>query len=479
MSVTFDKQTMSVEFSGETITFEQLNIKTNPEITQATEITITAAVKEIEENVFKDFYNLETINYEGSYIDWCKIKFKNRFSNPLFYTPNYGKCLVPTEGFDGYINTEKPDPVLYLTDVEYIPECTFYDLARNEQYANVFPFEDIVFGASLKEIGDYAFYGLNNVSNINSGLTLVDLQACESLQTIGTAAFSSCKYLQYVRLPKTSQPILIKDFAFYSSSVLANNFELVIETDLINFGHYVFNTIHSLSTPAKFLDNFNLTSVKNLTIIETDNTILTPELFKNLSSLVTLTIKLSTDSTINMLSDITDCLKECSNLKEIIVSDKKYKEVIITETYTNTSNNHTIQKTTTKQLSYSTITSKGKEAGALIRSQQITIIETDTTFSTTTTTKSTLNDILFIISELPPALATPTPNNASVLTDSSPTLDLTALAETDSNTDSITISISLDALSQLYQRSIAENAEIGATTCLKIVLPANTLFIAD
>ncbi len=469
MSVTFDKQTMSVEFSGETITFEQLNIKTNPEITQATEITITAAVKEIEENVFKDFYNLETINYEGSYIDWCKIKFKNRFSNPLFYTPNYGKRLVPTEGFDGYINTEKPDPVLYLTDVEYIPECTFYDLARNEQYANVFPFEDIVFGASLKEIGDYAFYGLNNVSNINSGLTLVDLQACESLQTIGTAAFSSCKYLQYVRLPKTDQPILIKDFAF--SSLNTTNFELVLETDQINFGHYVFNTIHSLSTPAKFLKNFDLTAVKNLTIIETDNTVLTPELFKNLSSLETLTIKPSTDSTINMLSDITDCLKECSNLKDLQVSyldpDVKYKEFVINEVYTN-ANNHLIQKKTTKQLNYNTITLEGK-ASALIRSQQINIIETDTTFSTTTTTNSILNDILFITSKLPPALATP--DSAGVLTADSSTLLLADLAGT--------VSISLDALSQLYQIHTDKNTTITATDCLKIVLPANTLFIAN
>ena len=127
-----------------------------------------------------------------------------------------------------------------------------------------------------------------------------------------------------------------------------------------------------------------------------------------------------------------------------------------------------IQKRTKKQLHYNTINLAGK-ASALIRCQLIETKEKDTVFNTETVVNSTLNDILFITSVLPPVLATP--ESEGVLTTDSPTLPLANLAGT--------VSVSLDALSQIYQRSIAENTEIDATTCLKIVLPVNTLFIAD
>lgn len=184
----------------------------------------------------------------------------------------------------------------------------------------------------------------------------------------------------------------------------------------------------------------------------------------------TLVIIPSTDNTINMLSDITDCLKECPKLVEIQVSyldpDVKYKEFIINETYINTSNNHKIQKTTKKQLHYNTINLASK-ASALIRRQLIETKEKDTKFNTETVVNSTLNDILFITSVLPPTVATP--ESEGVLTTNSSTLSLVNLDGT--------VSVSLDALSQLYQRSIDENTKIDATTCLKILLPANTLFI--
>ncbi|MCQ2311253.1 MAG: leucine-rich repeat protein [Paludibacteraceae bacterium] len=116
-----------------------------------TSITIPSSVTKIGYDAFQGCSGLKKTNYIGTIADWCKIKFGNYSSNPMYYSHNL------------YINN----------DVEV---------------------KELVIPQGVDTIGDYTFSGC-------SGLTSVTIP--NSVTMIGEGAFSYCRGLTSVTIPNS------------------------------------------------------------------------------------------------------------------------------------------------------------------------------------------------------------------------------------------------------------------------------------
>ncbi len=116
-------------------------------------ITLPSSIKKIATIVFYKSNLMENVYYNGTIEDWCEITFDNLFSTPM----SYGKH--------------------------------FYLLNDNDQYEEL---TKIVISDKVTNIGDYQFYGFDNVTEVTVSSSVV---------TIGKSAFESCKSLKKMTLP--------------------------------------------------------------------------------------------------------------------------------------------------------------------------------------------------------------------------------------------------------------------------------------
>ncbi len=116
-----------------------------------TNVTIPNSVTSIGDYAFRNCSGLDKVYYNGTVKDWCKINFVSSYSNPMFYA----SCFF----------LKKDSDWEEITSIE-IPN-------------------------TITRIGNYQFYGFNNVNSITIP---------ESVTSIGHDAFAYC-YIVYANIP--------------------------------------------------------------------------------------------------------------------------------------------------------------------------------------------------------------------------------------------------------------------------------------
>lgn len=174
-------------------------------------ISFPSSIRSIGASAFDDCYSLDKV-YATNIEDWCKIKFEDGFSNPIFYA---GKIYI-----DGELATD-------ITIPKGITKICDYAFANCDTITNV------VIPNSVISIGDSAFsvcYSLKNISIPNS------------VVNIGEGAFSSCSNLEKVEIPDGIK--FIKDYTFTSCEKLNT---IIIPQSVKKIGYLAFDNERNLS----------------------------------------------------------------------------------------------------------------------------------------------------------------------------------------------------------------------------------------
>lgn len=109
-------------------------------------IFIPKGLKEIEAGAFYSLSGIKNVFYEGTIEDWANIKFNNRYSNPMCYATN-----------------------LYFESSKEVTELTLSNLITKigaYQFMNIKSLKKINISKDIKSVGDYAFYGCDNIESI-------------------------------------------------------------------------------------------------------------------------------------------------------------------------------------------------------------------------------------------------------------------------------------------------------------------------
>ena len=174
-------------------------------------ISFPSSIRSIGECAFNDCPNLDKV-YATNIEDWCKIKFEDTFSNPIFYA---GKIYI-----DGELATD-------ITIPKGITKICDYAFENCDTITNV------VIPNSVISIGNSAFSDCSNLKNISIPNSVVN---------IGKGAFSSCFNLEKVEIPDGIK--IIKDCTFTSFEKLNT---IIIPQSVKEIGNLAFDSDSSLS----------------------------------------------------------------------------------------------------------------------------------------------------------------------------------------------------------------------------------------
>ncbi len=130
-----------------------------------TSVTIPNSVTSIGQNAFYECNNLLKVNYSGTIGDWCKIDFKNKLANPLYYAKNL------------YINDNLVTELVIPDTVTEIKDYAFY---------NCESITSVTIPDTVTAVGNYAFYDCASLTSITIP---------NSVTSIGENAFSNCDHL--------------------------------------------------------------------------------------------------------------------------------------------------------------------------------------------------------------------------------------------------------------------------------------------
>ncbi len=256
-------------------------------------ITIPDSVISIGEHAFSysfpdSCFSLTNVYYEGTIEDWCHISFYDSLSSPMYYANHF------------YLRNSNNE----------WEEMTSIDIPD-----------------TITEIGQYQFYGFNNVTSI---------VIPDSVKSIGSGAFSYCSSLESIIIPNNVTSI---EFAvFYGCSSLES---IVVPDSVASIGNNAFYNCSSLKS-IKIPDNvtsigewsfYNCSSLESITI--PDNvTSIGERSFYNCSSLESITIPNSASIGKYAFSNCDNIVKATLPISAMnfisSTSEKKLKEVIIT-----------------------------------------------------------------------------------------------------------------------------------------------------
>lgn len=174
-------------------------------------ISFPSSIRSIGKSAFYDCPNLDEV-YATNIEDWCKIKFEDTFSNPIFYA---GKIYI-----DGELATD-------ITIPKGITKICDYDFVNCETITNV------VIPNSVISIGDSAFRGCSNLKNISIPNSVVDIEK---------GAFAYCSNLEEVEIPDGIE--FIKNYTFASCEKLIT---IIIPQSVKKIGYVAFDSDYNLS----------------------------------------------------------------------------------------------------------------------------------------------------------------------------------------------------------------------------------------
>ena len=182
-----------------------------------TEIVFPKSVTEINCNLFSKLDQLESVYYEGSIEDWCKINFADIYANPLrvaenlYYTDDGGYKLA--------------DDIVISGDVTEIGAHAF------NFYMGL---KSVTVTAPLEKVGTFAFYGCENLLSVNIP---------SSLTTISDNAFYYCRALTTFTSFKNVKSI--GEWAFYGCNNMSGDVDL---TNLVELGQSAFYNCYKISS---------------------------------------------------------------------------------------------------------------------------------------------------------------------------------------------------------------------------------------
>lgn len=174
-------------------------------------ISFPSSIRSIGESAFYDCPNLDEV-YATNIEDWCKIKFGDMLSNPIFYAR---KIYI-----DGELATD-------ITIPKGITKICDYAFVSCETITNV------VIPNSVISIGNSAFSGCSNLKNISIPNSVVNIEK---------GAFSSCFNLEEVEIPDGIK--IIKDYTFTSCEKLNT---IIIPQSVKKIGYLAFDSDRNLS----------------------------------------------------------------------------------------------------------------------------------------------------------------------------------------------------------------------------------------
>lgn len=174
-------------------------------------ISFPSSIRSIGESAFYDCPNLDEV-YATNIEDWCKIKFGDMLSNPIFYAR---KIYI-----DGELATD-------ITIPKGITKICDYAFVSCETITNV------VIPNSVISIGNSAFSGCSNLKNISIPNSVVNIEK---------GAFSSCFNLEEVEIPDGIK--FIKDYTFTSCE---NLITIIIPQSVKEIGNLAFDSDRNLS----------------------------------------------------------------------------------------------------------------------------------------------------------------------------------------------------------------------------------------
>ena len=146
-----------------------------------TTITIPKSTKTIDKCAFKNCVNLKTINYNAESVNDCSSNSINGFDD----IDDYWGSAMNSVFYNAGTNTTGMT-VTFGNTVKYIPAYLFatgYGKTQ-EVYCHI---SKVVFGSSVQEIGDWAFYSCYDLTSVSFP---------SSMRTVGGAAFNSCTGLK-------------------------------------------------------------------------------------------------------------------------------------------------------------------------------------------------------------------------------------------------------------------------------------------
>ena len=187
------KDLEEVVFAGES-QIKQFNC-TFIDCTSLKTITIPKSIKELRQDVFSGCSSLKTAYYEGSFEDWCNIKFERYSSSPMPYIEKfyYKKENVYEELIDAVI----PESITQinvgvLSGYKGLRSVSLHEgvtaIAKNA-FQDCVNLSSIKLPSQLKFIGEYAFYNCKSIYSINIP---------KYISEIGNRAFEDCYNLAEV-----------------------------------------------------------------------------------------------------------------------------------------------------------------------------------------------------------------------------------------------------------------------------------------
>lgn len=193
------------------------------------EINIKDTTNGVLPDVFRECQNLKSV-YITDLSAWCKMKFCNSASNPLYYAENL------------YLNNELLIEICIPDDISLIRKYAFERYYRLEQ---------LTIPGTVKEIDSYAFSYCEN-------LMRVTLE--EGVASIGQGAFKSCHRLNHIDIP--SSIISIGSEAFKDADC-----DTVVIHDLAKWCNISFGDVYA--NPLYYAERFyNGQLITNLVIPE-------------------------------------------------------------------------------------------------------------------------------------------------------------------------------------------------------------------
>lgn len=214
-----------------------------------TSVTIPRSVTSIAKDAFKDCSGLKSVNITDVE-SWCKIKFSNEFSNPLYYA------------HDLYLNGSPVTDVVFPDNNTEVNAYTF---------RNCTSLTSVIIPSPVSSIGGAAFSGCTNLTSVSipNSVTYINEHAfsgCVNLTSVNVADYESWCNIWFVA--STSNPLSnggnlyingtlvtdvcipssvtwIKQYAFAGFSNLAS---VKIPNSVTEIGRYAFSGCHNLTS---------------------------------------------------------------------------------------------------------------------------------------------------------------------------------------------------------------------------------------
>lgn len=200
-------------------------------------ITLPKSLKYIGGFAFRDCRDLKEVYYEGTFADWCELKFATATSSPCCNEAKLfiqGKELIDV-GFPDEISEIKNYAFFGCTSITNVVMQENINRVGEQSFSECVNLREVTMFGEIETISDGAFEYCTSLIGIH--LPPV------GMFKIGSRAFAHCKKLRHIVVPQTVEQI--NKFAFYRCDELE---EINLPASLAAIGDSAFGDCRQLST---------------------------------------------------------------------------------------------------------------------------------------------------------------------------------------------------------------------------------------